>query len=362
MKHSKLSPSSAYQWVNCPGSVMMQEKFPDTAENTAAAEGTATAWYAEQVFKGMDPLPPSAPNGVFLTTEMREAIGLYVRTVQSVTRGNPVICEHRVAIPMVHPACFGTLDACYFDVESRTLHIWDLKYGWGLVDAYGNNQLALYALGLYNDMSPDRVFVHIVQPRPYHPDGPVRSWEITRPELEDYRARLSTAAHLAVSDNPPVRTGAHCRYCSALYACITAQNACLNVLDVSGFAVSPSVPPEQIGYELTVLRRASEIITHRLAATEQRAIDLCKSGATIPGWSQTFTAGRRVWNEQDRVAIKALAEMYSVNIEKAPELLTPAQAETAGLPKDIVRMYTTTQAGKAKMEPINQDKIKRLLA
>lgn len=38
-EHAKLSASGAKKWINCPASVMMEAKFPDTS-SAYAAEGT----------------------------------------------------------------------------------------------------------------------------------------------------------------------------------------------------------------------------------------------------------------------------------------------------------------------------------
>lgn len=356
--HAFLAPSDASRWVNCPGSALLQAQFPEPeGDSVYAEEGTqAHGVAAEQLALSLAPaLIPSGP-------EMAQAVGMYVTAVRAAHNNGKLHIEEQISVRSVHPdRCWGTCDLWWYDSAADILHVWDFKYGWGLVEARYNWQLLVYAAGICETVQAGQIMLHIVQPRPYHPDGPHRTWTITLADLMVLVAeRLAPAAELATGENPPLQTGPHCRYCDALYYCPAAAQAVGHAVDVACTCASPTLPPEQIGFELSVLRRASEIITHRLAATEQTALSMIKGGTVIPGWTSGFTPGRKKWT--DEAQVRAMAGMYGLDLNKPPELITPPQAINLGLPADVVKMYVTQEAGKAKLEPVNMDQIKQLLA
>lgn len=341
-------------WVPCPGSVVMQELYPKT-EDGAGDEGGIAHDLAAVI---LDPnhLAPDC----LITDEMQAAVDLYVSGIRSFSRDKKVHVEVPVQIPFVHADCWGTLDARWYDTTNDILHIFDLKDGWGIVEAFRNWQMILYALGVLEEIKATNVWLHIIQPRPFHSEGPHRIWKTTTAELNELGIKAIDSAFKALGSGPPLQSGPHCRYCSALWTCNTARAAGMNAVDISGKGISPESSPGQIGFELKLLRRAKEMIDHRLTALEQTALSLDKSGTNIPGWSRSFTAGRNVWQSGREVEIRSMAEMYGVTVDKQT-LITPAQATKAGLPAEVVTMYSEKNPGKAKMEPINQDKIKNLL-
>ena len=42
--HARGAPSSAEMWEPCPGSIVMQEAFPEAEETPEQREGTAAHW------------------------------------------------------------------------------------------------------------------------------------------------------------------------------------------------------------------------------------------------------------------------------------------------------------------------------
>ena len=84
-------------------------------------------------------------------------------------------------------------------------------------------------------------------------------------------------------------------------------------------------------------------------------------GDLIPGWSVGFTAGKTVWQGGRENEVREAAKMFGVNVEKPPALITPTQAKKAGLPADIIKMYSNKKSGSARLEPVNFDEIKNLL-
>jgi len=250
MGGAKVRPSEAHRWLPCPGSVVMQERYPETGRSPAAEDGQAAHWAATQ---GGDVTGRTAPNGVIVSAEMWRHVEVYWNAL-------PVgaTLETPVTVPRVHPLCSGTPDAWFFDTATQTLYVWDFKYGYGIVEPYENPQLACYASGImdYLGIKTDgdiTLCLAIVQPRPWHELGPVRSWRLKAVGLRGLVNRLHSAAHEALGPDPQVSSGEHCAYCSARHACPAGRRAALNAVDVSHVAVGEELDPVAIAVELDIL-------------------------------------------------------------------------------------------------------------
>lgn len=349
--HARLSPSSAEQWINCPGSVQLQECYPESDDGVEAKDGDLCHLTAARLLNGFEPPSEATP-------EILDAARYYESVVREVTGAmTPKMVETRVDLPQVHPDCWGTPDAAFMALDA--LHVWDLKYGWGIVEVYNNWQLMLYALGvlaLIPGSRPQRVVLHIVQPRPYHPDGHHRQWEVPYTRLLEAQAIARISAEAALSPEPHCLTGKHCKHCSALLHCDAARAVSLAVIDVVTTARHHELTTEQMGFELTVLSRMADIINHRLDAALETALTMSKQGVSIPGWVESRTPGRTEFDPTRVAEVKQVAAAFGVAVEAAPKLLTPNQVVKAGLPADLVAQYTIKTGGNAKMVPVRKDK------
>jgi uncharacterized protein DUF2800 len=222
--HSHLGASSAERWMGCPGSVTLiqaiqsapgyEEDDPDyrrdgTQAHALAAhclEGEIDAWEADA-----DQFPE-------LTADMMDAVQEYLDFVR--TQEGERDYELRVHVPEFHPAFFGTLDCV---VHSTEVHIIDYKHGVGVVvDAEDNPQLMYYAYGLVNKdhYPPERVVkLTIVQPRAFHPDGTIRTWETTVGHIRQWAEEVLKPAMLATADLDYLALGSWCRFCPAKLVC-----------------------------------------------------------------------------------------------------------------------------------------------
>lgn len=331
-----LRPSGAGRWVNCPASPRLEAAFPDV-ESEDAREGTAAHWLVAQVLGGhhaLDELTDRpAPNGVMITGDMVEHAETYVATVP------PGVVVERVIASPIPGVDDGTPDA--LRVDGRYGHIWDFKYGWSIVEAPGNWQLACYIVALFakHGWELDQVTAYIVQPRPYHPDGRTRSWKVTRDEAIALYHALAAAAQRAQAPDAPAITGPHCRDCRALHACEAARRAGLNAVDVAYQGAAAPPTGDALGAELRTLKRAVDAIKLRLDALESHAIAVIDAGQVIPGWSLDRAYGRRRWKDDSQVPL--LAAIAGVELmERKP--VSPAQAEKAGVDKALVNQFTTT--------------------
>ena len=219
-------------------------------------------------------------------------------------------------------------------------YIWDFKYGYSIVEVVNNFQLICYALGLFakHEWNLGAVIVTIVQPRPYHPDGRVRSWTITKEMAGNFWSHMIRAVTAAHDERSNAVTGDHCKYCKALHGCEAARRAGMNAVDVSLQPMGTNDPTgAELASELVTLRRAADAIKLRLDAIEAHAITEIDANRPIPGFSIDRAYGRRKWTGD----LGAL-EMITGETLMETKPITPAEAERRGISRDVIKQFTTT--------------------
>jgi hypothetical protein len=118
----------------------------------------------------------------------------------------------------------GTADLIF--VENDRLTVGDLKYGRGVVEATRNKQLMTYLFGAIQRFGPRPSYrVVVLQPRAWHPDGPIRSYTVTEAEMDVFAFELERAIEENYG-NGQCHPGDHCRnYCEAFGSCRAAALA-----------------------------------------------------------------------------------------------------------------------------------------
>lgn len=380
-EHARLAPSSAERWVECPGSVVMQERYPQNEESEEAKEGTASHWVASETLEAYKKagtlFPPllefidtPAPNGVIITEEMAEGAEVYVEDIISTLRmcGGDISklhIEERTAIDKVHAESWGTPDAWFFDDKKGILYLWDYKYGHRVIQAYENWQLVEYVLGLVSGLFPDipepeiQLDMRVVQPRTYNHEGPVRSWRTFPDMLRAHVNRLQAAAIEALSDSPRTVSGDWCRDCTARHVCQTYQEAAMIAVDVIGDLSADELPPEALGLEIRTLKRAHDAVKYRLEALQVQAIETIKSGKAVPWWGVEQGTGQQKW-KKPAAEVFALGDLMGVEVRKKAEPITPKQAIKAGLDASLVESYSTVPLTGLKLVFDDGSKAKRV--
>lgn len=353
--HAPLMPSAAGRWVHCPGSVGMEARYPDD-DSEKAREGTAAHWAASELLNGRAvALGQVAENGVVLDAEMIEGATLYAEVAQrDIDECSEHAIERRVDVPYVHADNWGTPD--YWAFGTGALYVGDFKYGRGHVEVFENFQLIDYACGVLDylningsaDQYLDVVF-RIVQPRSYHADGPVRTWRINAAALRPYFNRLQAAATAAMQPDAPARISVECKHCNGRHACKALQRAAYDAVDVATASIPVELPAEAIGLELRTLRRAAKMLDARIAGIEEVALASIRRGANVPGFKIEHGKGRKRW-ARPVSEIVTMAKLMDVDVSKALNALTPAQAIAAGLPRDVVDAFAETPTGEAKLK------------
>ena len=228
MAHAKLSPSSAERWINCPPSVKLSERFPNTT-SPYAEEGSCAHRVAEIILQrdlGMLPrdeagtLLEEAEMSLYYTKDMPDNLLPYTDYVSSHAVGADFIgLEERLNVSDWVPEGYGTGDAVI--IKDGVLEVIDLKYGQGVpVSATNNPQFRLYGLGAIYEwyaLYPfDAVRCTVIQPRL----DSISSEDLSVAGLLAWAENVvKPAALLAAEGKGEYCSGDHCRWCKAKAVC-----------------------------------------------------------------------------------------------------------------------------------------------
>lgn len=365
-EHARLSPSSAARWINCQGSLALEESLPKINTDTEfSREGTAAhelaQWTLTDGAHRCDAYTGKiTKNGWKITKDMAEDTQEYVDRIIDYSEGHKLFVEKKVDIsPYLDvPGQFGTSDAIIITADGEELIVCDLKFGRGIpVYADGNEQMLLYALGAYHmyEMLGDfkRVRLVIHQPR----IGNLSEWDCTVAELMAFAQTARKAAVQAVylADKkdfklvvPYLKPGEkQCQWCKAKAICPALGKAVEEVVGAE-FAdltlmndVKPLIPndPEALAIKMNAVDMIETFCSALRAETERALL----AGQAVPGWKIVQgKQGNRSWTDKDVVedALKKfrlkMEEMYNLN------LISPTDAEKL-LKKDNPRRWQKLQ-------------------
>ena len=120
-EHARLSASGSKKWLNCPASVSMEEKFPDTSSEYAA-EGTIAHYLGElKICKAIKLISRvqyhKEEDKLNADTDMQEYTDAYkdfvierYNSVNSKCQSTALYVEHRLDFSDYVPGGFGTGD------------------------------------------------------------------------------------------------------------------------------------------------------------------------------------------------------------------------------------------------------------
>jgi len=296
-KHAILSASGAHRWLNCPPSARLEEHFPDEP-SPYAEEGTKAHKIAEGIL--LDKIDEPADE----TNEMFEYVSRYVEVVlEKWIPGAQLYVEQRLDFSPWVPEGFGTGDAVI--VSDDVLEIIDLKYGKGVqVDAEGNPQLRLYALGAYNEFGAlydfQTVRMTIVQPRLDH----VSTEELSLDELLAWGERIKPIAQQAYEGKGEFKAGPHCRFCKARRTCRARAEANLEL------ARYEFRKPELLSIEevAEILAQAEELAAWAKDVKEYALTQAYRHGVKFPGWKVVEGRSTRKITDEAALAERLAAE------------------------------------------------------
>lgn len=352
--HATLGASGASRWMNCPGSVRLEDGLPESrsphaAEGTAAhdlAEACLAHGHAPQEFIG-SAIPVDGEEWE-VDQEMTDAVQVYVEHCRPLLDDPGIVTwiEERVDLSMLAQSdddvpheMFGTADFTAFDRQTGLLDVVDYKHGAGVpVDATDNPQLWYYALGavltLLNDEPVKQVRVTVVQPRAPHDEGPIRTQTIGIMALFDWADDLIEAARRTRDPEAPLNPGSWCKFCKAAGVCPALRE---QAQEQAQFVFSDET---EAGIETAVdsvsrlsvddLRQivdAAPQIRAWLDNASKLAHDMLDAGYDVPGYKLVPKRPQRRWADETQ-ADRALSELGIVNDQRYKQtLISPAQAE-----------------------------------
>lgn len=312
--HARLSPSSSKRWMNCPGSIRLEDGLTDET-SSFAAEGTAAHTLAEKCLRsGQEAaefigteieVPIEGKPSLFfpVTDEMAEAVQIYVDYVQELAVGSDYLfIERKVDIGVA--GTYGTVDAAV--LVGTVLHVIDYKHGRGVpVEAFENTQGLLYAMGaarVFQDRKIDSVVVTIVQPRCPHPNGPIRDWLVPFAEFIDWSFALMDAATEARKEGAPLKAGDWCKFCKAAPACPALRDAAFEVAQAEFNTGGEIVVPDRVLQtqdEMAAVMRGIPLLKAWLKRQEEYLHSEACKGRPPTGYKLVASRATRKWKDAE---------------------------------------------------------------
>lgn len=345
----RIRPSGSKVWLACPLGLTMQNLYGDRYPSGAAAdEGTAAHEVLECGLLGRE-VPSIASNGVKVTEEMCShslAAFTYVGGLCGVD--GQMLSERQLTMTLPDgTAITGTADVVVLPPDGKTVHVIDYKYGHGHVPA-DSPQLKIYGIAAAQEFNREVVHLHVIQPRDYTAKSP-RSYHFTPAAQNEFCDEVSNALRLAHAAKPYAAAGTHCLRCPGRGHCDTLRTASLEFSEACG---TDTTAPEAVAAELRIAQKAVDLTTARLKGLEDEATHVLSSGGVVPGWALERKPGRQQWKASDEAHVLQLADAFGIGDAVSKRvLITPLQAQKAGLPAELVKLHTERPVGEPKLVP-----------
>ena len=351
--HAVLSASSSKQWLHCPPSARLQERFPNES-SVFAEEGTFMHEVCEYKIRHgyLHERMKKPQSEQFYTEEVEQVTDIYaqfvIETIEDMKRSGSeplVLVEERLDYSHIAPGGFGTGDMVIIgkaEDGNGLLHVIDFKGGSGVyVDCDHNSQMMLYALGAlraYGYIYPiEMIRMTIVQPRMEN----ISTFECTRADLEAWGESIKPVAKLAYEGKGEQAAGDWCRFCRAKQVCKACMEEALSLcqgefldLDEGAFSGSPRDSPDGAAQEpaqsvtaslpvfrqpglvpitklaevLPTLNRISSWIEAVFAFVSSEAIN---HAVPIPGYKVVEGRSKRVFTDTKAVVNTAVAHGFT---------------------------------------------------
>lgn len=326
------------RFMACNGSHKMGiANPPSVGDTTARDEGTAAHYMATQVSFGKNTIAglidKKASNGVFMTAEMGEYVSDYLDAIGQPEGWFEYDTTHDNSPHWIVP---GRTDYIHANKEAETLRVVDFKYGYRIVEPQHHWTLVSHALGYIKAMNfaPKRIDLQIFQPRPYHPDGPLRTWTIDYVTLTQLYAQMNnTLCHPA----DMLHTSNHCNKCRSLAICPAARAAEMNSIDASDIVYNDTINNAELAFILENLSLAENMIEQRKKAFEELAKHRISTGQVVENYAVETSLGNSRFMEG--ITVEALKVITGKDLS-VPKLCTPAEAKRRGVGKLVIENMT----------------------
>ena len=375
--HGVCSPSSSATWTACPPSARMCEEImkhrslpdggtKDSRKGTVGheiADKLLNAHKNGEKFPTVEDLKPSliAQGYQEFENEFQEiydtVLEKYVKLIIELKKNvkGTIYPEIEVDFSYLVPEGYGTSD-CIITSED-TLYVIDLKYGLHNVEAVGNPQLRLYALGalkMFEDplfSNFENVCMTIIQPRV---ENVVKQEVMTVQELKDWgETFIRPRAKLAWEGKGELKTGEHCRFCKAKGVCpaqfFKFREFFSLLLDEEGSLKSRNLTAEELSKILPALEGAEAMIRTVRTQAEQEII----LGNEVSGYKPVYARGKEVWDSEDDAVERMHQVGLSDDVIYKSSIITPSQVKALVSDDDwrVISQATVYKKGKLTIAP-----------
>jgi hypothetical protein len=356
--HSSVGGSSAKRIMECPGSMLLCERYPSKSSEFAE-EGTAGHEAIDMILQGKTQKDTDVIgltfNNIVITEEFfDEAIAPALEIFDALDKelgGIDFYNEQRVTFPGIDGA-FGTVDIVG-TARDRTV-VLDWKLGKGVpVEAEANQQLLYYAYAAAHSKPTDQFFdrdkpieMFIVSPRSREGE-PMTRWMTSYLQLDAFAIDLKHAVDRALEPDPPFKLGSHCGFCNAKIGCPLYNGLSNETLALSREELAAQLA-ERLPYADAMIKLGKEM--------KEMAHVLLEQGQPVKGWKLVRGRASYDWKDEE----KALRHFAKAGIPAADrhvkKIISPAQAKTLlkglGLPETLFdALYENVSAGGTTLAP-----------
>jgi hypothetical protein len=319
-------------------------------ESSAAKEGKMAHALGEYLINTMarsgNPSPevPKEMDGVVLPVDMKIKISDYAHLCYSWMRraavlGGPnLYVEREVDCGFLEEGITTRVDFALFDKKNGMLTVADLKYGHRQVEARGNPQLVIGARAILDELEKRGESVKNVSLNIYQPNGPSASmpldqWPLSGEELVELSERVKT---LYDTEGDSLTPGHHCRNCEARGGCDAVRAALYESWDVMAMynKIPEDLPVETLENMMAEMEMFKDLLRGYQTGLEAMAVSRLKAGECFNLWEYSTSLSNSKWNYPEKDIIE-MGKSFGLELEKRT-VLSPRQAEVAGMPKEVV--------------------------
>jgi hypothetical protein len=355
--HSSVGGSSAKRIMECPGSMLLCERYPSKSSEYAE-EGTAGHEAIDLILQGKTKDDRDVIgltfNGIVITEEFYdEAIAPALQIFDDLDKelgGIDFYNEQRVVFPGIDGA-FGTVDIVG-KARDRTV-VLDWKLGAGVpVQAESNAQLMYYAYAAAHTKPTDQFFdrdrpieMFIVSPRSREGE-PMTRWMTSYLQLDAFAIDLKHAVDKAFEPDAPFKLGPHCQFCSGKIGCPLYNNLATETL-----ALSPDELAEQLAERLPY----ADAMIDLGKRMKDMAHALLEQGQPVRGWKLVNGRQTRSWVDEEKT-LRYFSKIGLPAVERhVKKIVSPAQAEAAlkkaKLPAELPKALVDSRASGTTLAP-----------
>lgn len=362
------------RFMGCNGSIAMTPTYWSEEDNSAARdEGTAAHYMANAVFQGKSTLEEmidrKAPNGAYMSAEMAEHVEGYLSLLDQSgqTEVDTSFAGQGWEVRARSDYVFHNLHDLIVDhrtgevlSEPNTLHVYDFKYGFTIVEPEMHWTLIAHAVGycIRNNATPQKILLTIYQPRPpWHPDGKLRTWSLSYDQLLQLYTQISNTLS---NPSQTLQTGPWCDKCPSTADCPAYRMKSYEAHEVTSRIFVDNMSNEALSKELDLIRSSLHTLKNRNEALEELASFRIRNGQVIENYAREQGYGNRRWNTG--LTAEFLTALTGIDLADKPSPVTPAEARRRGVSEDVVSSLSIRPKTTMKLVRVSADKrAKRLL-